>query len=78
MERLTAAKFLLEVKNAPAFALIINTQLNEIELIVQYKDQNPVSYLGPNPITTAPGDYDSFMIDLEKCVPDGRNYTFGG
>jgi hypothetical protein len=78
MKRLSAQDFINEVKQVPGWALIINASLGEIELIVQHENQEPVSYLGPNPIETNPLDYEAFMIDLEKCASPSNNHTFGG
>jgi len=77
MKRLTAEEFLNEVAQAPHWALIINTEINEIELIVQHEVENPISYLGPSPIHTNPEVYDMFLEDLEKVAADSPNGTFG-
>lgn len=67
-QRLTAEEFLLQLDTANDWAVWINPQIQEVELIVQDLDGKTTPFWGPEPMLTDEATYKKFAADVEKLA----------
>jgi len=63
MKRLTADEFVNEIQKAPNWTIVMHG--DEIMLIVQYGNDEPAKYLGPNPLEIEDTELMVFMMRVE-------------